>query len=109
MNRKLLLALTGAGIALTAGSATAAGPFVCTQWRNGVCMNKHRVKGPAPYRVGYVFGPHYSYTTYSTLPQPVVTYYHLGDNDRYVYNNGYLYVVNPTTWAVERVIDTWPH
>lgn len=108
MKGKLLLALSGAAIALTAGSANA-GPFVCTQWRDGICVNKHRVKGPPPYRVGYVFGPHYTYTTYSALPQPVVTYYHLGNNDRYVFSNGYIYVVNPTTWAVERVIDTLSH
>ena len=33
-------------------------------------------------------------------------YYHLDPNDRYVYSNGYIYVVDPTTYAVTRVIDT---
>jgi hypothetical protein len=69
----------------------------------------HRVKGTPPYKVGYVFGPNYSYTTMSDIPQPVVTYYKLGSNDRYVFNDGYVYVVDPTTYAVTRVIDTYAH
>lgn len=56
------------------------------------------------YRVGYAFGPSYSYTEYNALPQPIVTRYHLRDNFRYVNNNGYVYVVNPRTYRVVRVI-----
>jgi hypothetical protein len=56
-----------------------------------------------------VFGPNYSYTAVSDVPQPVVTYYKLGSNMRYVYNNGYLYEVDPTTYAVTKVIDTYAH
>jgi hypothetical protein len=36
----------------------------------------------------------------------VVTYYHLGTNERYVYSDGYIYVVDPSTYAITRVIDT---
>lgn len=110
--RKLLLALSGAAIALTATPAALdakAKTYVCTKWKDGICVTAHRVKGTAPYKVGYVFGPDYSYTTYSTLPQQVVTYYKLDPSGRYVYSNGYVYVVDPATWAVTRVLDTFPH
>jgi hypothetical protein len=33
----------------------------------------------------------------------------LNNGDRYVYNNGYVYVVDPTTYAVTPVIDTFSH
>lgn len=56
------------------------------------------------YRVGYSFGPSYTYTDFSTLPQPIVTRYHLRDNFRYVNENGYVYVVNPRSYRVVRVI-----
>jgi hypothetical protein len=70
----------------------------------------HRVKGTPPARaVGYVFGPNYTYTTLGDIPQPVVTYYKLGSTDRYVYNDGYLYIVDPNTGAVTKVIDTYSH
>jgi len=59
------------------------------------------------YRVGYSFGPSYSYTEYSALPQPIVTRYHLRDNFRYVNRDGYVYVVSPRTYRVVRVIN-WP-
>lgn len=110
--RKIFLALSGAAVALTAVPAADAKTktYVCTRWKDGICVTAHRVKGtPNPYAVGYVFGPNYTYTTYSDLPQPVVTYYHLDSNGRYVYSNGYVYVVDPTTYAVTRVIDTFPH
>jgi hypothetical protein len=104
--QKILLALSGAAVALavTPTSATAK-TYVCTKWRDGVCVSTHRVKGTPPYKVGYVFGPNYTYTTYSDIPQPVVTYYKLDSNGRYVYSDGYVYVVDPTTYAVTRVLD----
>ena len=110
--RKILIALTGAAVAVTAASAADAKvkTYVCTKWRDGLCVSTHRVKGsPAAYKVGYVFGPNYTYTTYADIPTQVTGYYHLDSNGRYVYTNGYVYVVDPTTYAVTRVIDTWPH
>ena len=106
--REILLALSGAALALTTAPSIAKEPktYTCTKWDNGVCVSVHRVKGTPPRAVGYVFGPTYSYTTVSDLPQPVVTYYHLGDNQRYVYSDGYVYVIDPATYAVTRVIDT---
>jgi hypothetical protein len=108
--RKVLFTLSVAGLALSAAPASAK-TYVCVKWDNGVCVSMHRVKGekPAPYAVGYVFGPDYSYTAVSDVPQPVVTYYKLGTGMRYVYNNGYLYEVDPTTYAVTKVIDTYAH
>jgi len=110
MNR-ILLALSGVAVALTATAVADAKPktYVCTKWNDGVCVSTHRVKGTPPYQIGYAFGQAYAYTPYSSLPQPVVTYYKLNDSDRYVYANGYVYVVDPTTYAVTRVIDTLSH
>jgi hypothetical protein len=107
MNR-LLLAVPALALALCAvpGSAKT---YVCTKWDNGVCVSMHRVKGTPPFAVGYSFGPHYSYTNVSDIPQPVVTYYKLGSDKRYVYSDGYLYEVDPTTYAVTQVIDTYAH
>ena len=106
--RKILLALSGAAVALTVAPLDAK-TYVCTKWKSGVCVSTHRVKGTAPYKVGYVFGPSYGYTTYSTLPQPVVSHYKLTSDGRYVYSDGYVYVVDPTTYAVTRVLDVISH
>lgn len=103
-----LLILSGAAFVASAAPVSAK-TYVCTKWHDGICVSAHRVKGKAPYDVGYVFGPKYSYTTVTGLPRPVVTYYKLGTDSRYVYDNGYLYYVDPTTYAVTKVIDTWPH
>jgi hypothetical protein len=111
--RKVLLALSGAAVALTAAPAALRAdpplPQVCLKWKDGVCVSTHRVKGTSPYKRGYVFGPTYGYTTYNTLPPPAVAYYHLDPNGRYVYSNDYIYVVDPTTYAVTRVLDTLSH
>jgi hypothetical protein len=104
----MLLALSGAAMALSVAPAADAKPktYVCTKWNDGVCVSTHRVKGASEaYKVGYVFGPKYSYTAYSALPGPVTTYYKLDSNGRYVYSDGYVYVVDPTTYAVTRVLD----
>jgi len=81
-----LLALAGAATALMAVPAAA------------------RHNRYAMIRVGYAFGPSYAYTDYGTLPQPIVRRYHLRDNFRYVNRGGFVYVVNPRTYRVVRVI-----
>ncbi len=112
---KVLFALSAAGLAVTGTALTvtatpaSAKTYVCTKWDNGVCVSQHRVKGQPPYAVGYVFGPNYSYTAQTDIPQPVVSYYKLGTDGRYVYSDGYLYEVDPTTYAVTKVIDTYNH
>jgi hypothetical protein len=109
--RNVLLALSGAALAASATPLLADSPkaFVCTKWDNGVCVSTHRVRGTPPQAVGYIYGPDYSYTPVSDIPEPVVTYYKLGSNYRYVYNDGYLYEVDPSTYAVIKVIDTYRH
>lgn|SRR6476659_1074375 len=117
---KLLLALAGAGVVLTAAPAVARHPHMyrthnvcmrwhhhrCTMWKTGVNTMGMRHPGRyAAYRVGYRFAPTYAYTPYSSLPQPYVTRYSLDPNYRYVYTNNYIYQVDPTTYAVRRVID----
>jgi hypothetical protein len=83
-----ILALAGAAVALSAMPADAR-------------HHRHHVRA---YRVGYVFGPDYSYTDFGALPQPIVTRYHLRENFRYVNRNGFVYVVNPDNYRVVRVI-----
>lgn len=81
-----LLALAGAAVAVTAVPADA------------------RRYERETIRVGYAFGPSYAYTDYGALPQPVVRRYHLRHNFRYVNRDGFVYVVNPRTYRVVRVI-----
>ena len=45
------------------------------------------------YKMGYRFGPRYSYTAYNALPRTYVTRYHLSPRYRYVYRDNYIYVV----------------
>jgi hypothetical protein len=109
-----ILALAGTAVALSAAPVEARHhdrATVCTMHRNGRCVGTNRmvarpamVRHSSRYRVGYRFGPSYSYTTYDALPRPYVTRYHLSPDSRYVYNNGYIYVVDPQTYAVQRVI-----
>jgi hypothetical protein len=109
---KLMLALGVAAVALNATRADARRHYSnevrCTKYRHGRCVAWHRLTRRAAmrqaYRVGYAFGPNYGYTAYSTLPGPIVTRYHLRPNYRYVSTNGYVYVVNPRTYRVVRVI-----
>ena len=102
---KALLALGAAAAAVTAMPAQAGqhitGPVTCAHWRHGRC-----VAFRPRYNVGYVFGPTYSYVGLDALPGTVVTRYHLGPRFRYVTENGYVYVVNPRTYRVVRVIPT---
>jgi hypothetical protein len=78
------------------------------KWRHGRCVAWHRLTRRQAirhgYPVGYRFGPRYSYVDVGTLPGTVVTRYRLGPNFRYVTQNGYVYVVNPNTYRVVRVI-----
>jgi len=106
--RNILFALTGAALVLS-GVPASAKTYVCTKWKDGICVSTHRVKGTPPRAVGYVFGPSYTYTSLTDIPQPVVTYYKLGSDMRYVYSDGYLYEIDPSSYAVTRVIDTYSH
>jgi len=108
---KTLLALGAAAVVATAAPADAkryTNITKCMKYRHGRCVAWKRLTvnqaRRAGYRVGYRFGPTYSYTELGALPQPIVTRYHLGDNFRYVNRDGFVYVVNPNTYRVVRVI-----
>jgi hypothetical protein len=109
---KALLALGVAAVALTASPADARRHYTnatqCVKWRHGRCIEWRRLTRAEvrrAYRVGYLFGPRYSYVDVGALPPPIVTRYHLGPRFRYVNENGYVYVVNPRTYRVVRVIN----
>jgi hypothetical protein len=101
---KLLFAMGVAAVALTAtpSEARRTGPVTCAHWRHHHC-----VAWRSRYAVGYVFGPRYDYVALNALPGTIVTRYRLGPRFRYVRENGFVYVVNPRTYRVVRVIPTY--
>ena len=110
---KMLLALGGAAVVMTAAPADARNPrhhaqaMVCAKYRHHHCVayRTASMRHLARYRTGYVFGPRYSYTAYSRLPHTYVTRYHLSPDYRYVYSGNTIYVVDPTSYAITRIID----
>ena len=111
---KTLLALGAAAVAVTAVPAQSHNRHhgrTCVKMRHGHCVrwNNHgytvSTARHARYKVGYVFGPSYTYVPVAQLPQTYVQRYDLGPDYRYVYRDNYIYVVDPTTYAVTRVIN----
>ena len=109
---KIILALGAAAVALTVTPADAKKHYSnfleCSKVVNGACVSWHRMtrgKAARVYASGYVFGPSYEYTPYYMLPHDYAVRYSLEPSGRYVYSNGYIYVVDPTTYAVTRIID----
>lgn len=106
--------LTGAGAAIIAAGFAAAPADaqrryvttkVCTKWRGNHCAKSRNVRHHAArYRVGHRLGPRYAYTSYRALPRTYVVRYDLNPRYRYVYSDGYIYVVDPRTYAIERII-----
>jgi len=107
---KAFLALGAAAVAISALPAEArhySNTIACSGWRNGQCVAWNRLTRTqaAEVAVGTVFGPNYTYyAPFSTIPQTVVTQYHLEPSYKYVTADGYTYVVDPHTYAVIRVI-----
>lgn len=104
--------MTGAPIApADASPKVKTRTVVCTKWRHGTCVKSHVVVRSARahprirYKVGYVFGPDYTYTAYTALPTRYVTRYSLNPDYRYVYSGNTIYVVDPTTYAITRIIN----
>ena len=110
---KTLLALGVAAVALTAAPPATAKHYSnvnkCTKWRHGECVQWKRLTRAqarrAGYAVGHHFGPHYGYTAYSALPRTYVTRYRLSPRYRYVYRDNYIYQVDPTTYAITRILE----
>jgi len=100
------------GVAVAAVSTTPAvarhysSVIKCSGWRHGECVAWNRLTRDQArdIGVGYVFPKNYTYTEYNTLPHTVVTQYHLNPDQRYVSADGYVYVVDPSTYAVTKVI-----
>jgi hypothetical protein len=113
---KFILALSAAAVGLSAAPALAEKHYsdvmVCDKVKDGICTTYKRLtRGAAmrsQYQVGHVFGPTYTYTDVSSIPGTVVTQYGVKADGRYVYSNGYLYEVDPSSYAVTRVIYTQP-
>jgi hypothetical protein len=109
---RALLALGAAAVVFSAAPAAAEKHYsnyiVCSKVKNGACGSwKRLTRGAAvrAYATGHVFGPTYTYTPFDMLPHDYTVRYSLDPNGRYVYSDGYIYVVDPTTYAVTRVID----
>ena len=123
MKTKIILALSAAAVVgLTAAPAAAherdhrgwnrnQAAMGCAKWKHGRCVRRGNAyaygqnRGNGDYRVGYRFGPSYAYTPYNQIPGPYVSQYNLRPDGRYVYRDNRVYVVNPNTYAVERVLD----
>ena len=122
---KTLFALAAAAVAITGAPAEAKHHnkhntrIVCTQWRHGHCIAAHRVSLARAHQVhrrnairqarlfamGQRVPRSYAYwTPYSAIPRTYVTQYDLNPNYRYINRNGYIYVVDPQTYAVQRII-----
>jgi hypothetical protein len=103
--KKFLIAASAVAVALSAAptlaqTTTVAKGVTCTKYVNGQCTETHKVK----YKVGYVFGPTYTYTPITDIPQTVVTQYSLAPDYKYVSVDGNIYVVDPHSYAVTKVI-----
>ena len=97
--------------AAPAGTREYSDAIACSGWRGNVCVSWNRLTAEqaAKVQVGTVFGPNYSYyAPYTSIPQPIVTQYHLDPTFRYVTAGGYSYVVDPNTYAVTQVIAPTP-
>jgi len=123
---KTLLALAAAAVAFTAAPADAKHyvkhhkAMVCTKWRHGTCIASHRVglaraqdvhqrnqarRQAKLFAMGQRVPRSYgSWTPYDQIPQNYVTQYDLNPNYRYINRGGYIYVVDPKTYAVQRII-----
>jgi nucleoside-specific outer membrane channel protein Tsx len=106
---KTLLAIGAAAVALTGVATSTAADAkhhsrTCSKWRNHHCVN-YGYGRHAQWNTGYRFGPRYSYTSYRALPRVYVQRYSLSPNYRYVYRDNYIYQVDPTTYAITRVIN----
>ncbi len=108
---KLMLAvgLAAAALATTPSEARShdTNAAECSKWRHGMCVQSRSPTRHNAYRKGYRFGPSYDYTAYGALPRTYVTRYRLEPRYRYVYRDGYIYVVDPTTYAITRILNAF--
>jgi hypothetical protein len=112
---KTLFAIAAASVVLTAVPAQArtySDIVQCVKVVDGRCNKWDRLTdeqaAKARWKMGYVFGPTYCYTTLDAIPHDYVTEFSLDPNARYVYQDGYIYVVDPKSYAVDKIIYTAP-
>jgi hypothetical protein len=109
MNKAILVS-AGVAVALSSTISDArqySNTIACSGWRNGQCVAWNRLtkEQAAKVAVGTIFGPNYTYySPFNSIPQTIVTQYHLSPDYRYVSADGYVYVVDPHTYAVTQVI-----
>lgn len=71
--------------------------------KNNGCLPPGQAK--KSYNVGQRYNRNFGNAwTYNQIPDSLRSQYNLDQSDRYYYNNGYLYQVNPRTSVVEQVI-----
>jgi hypothetical protein len=111
MKAVLSVAAVAFAFALTATPAAANSDptkLGCTQVKDGQCVTWTELTAAQARRVrpGDVFGPNYPYyMSLSDLPEDMVREYDLEGKDRYIgTSNGYLFVVDPYSFKVTRVI-----
>jgi hypothetical protein len=111
MKQVFSLAAGAAAFALIASPAAAKqdlSKLGCTQVQNDQCTAWNELTPEQARRVrsGDFFGPNYPYyMDVSALPADMVSDYELEGTDRYIgTSNGYLFVVDPHSYKVTRVI-----
>lgn len=73
------------------------------RWKNNGCVPPGQLK--RRYAIGTRLDRDYGYTPYASIPVAYRTYYGLPDNYRYIYRDGYIYQVDPTSYIVRQVIE----
>lgn len=115
---KTLIALSAAvAVALPAAPALArphSGQMMAKQMKHDQKharkAARHAAKDQARlFRMGQRVPRSYAWTPYAQLPQAYVSQYSLSPDYRYVYRDNYIYVVDPRTYAVSRVLEAVPH
>ena len=101
-----VLAFVMLAAAVPAGAREYSTVIKCSGYRDGQCVAWNRLTKEQAKNigVGFVFPKGYTYTEFSTLPQTIVTANALTPDARYVSTDGYIYVVDPNTYAVTKVI-----
>lgn len=112
MKQVLSIIAAATAFALSASPAAAKqdpSKLGCTQMQNGQCTAWNELTAEQARRVrsGDVFGPNYPYyMDLSQLPANMASDYELEGTDRYIgTSNGYLFVIDPHSYKVTRVIE----
>jgi hypothetical protein len=89
-------------LAAVGAMAFAAVPAAAQHHGSGHHASRHAHH--AKWSRGHHLGHNYSYTSFNALPRTYVTRYRLSPHYRYVYTDGYIYQVDPRTYAITQVL-----